>query len=162
MSDPPGASIFDVVDKINLSEGADGVSKEAAQALRKKFKHGNEAERRAAAKVWLITMRNISTRSFRGEPLQVNQIMSDVLEVHAASKKFLSSLEALLLAPPSKPLLSTPTHKFITDILADLTYMYGTEKGCEALVELWRKVKMPQEPDLVSPVALIDILLRLV
>lgn len=66
MPDPPGASIFDVVDRINHSASPESVSKEAAHAIRKQFKHGNEAERRAASKVWLIMMRNISTRNFRG------------------------------------------------------------------------------------------------
>lgn len=38
----------------------------------------------------------------------------------------------------------------MTDILADLSYSYGMEKGCEGLVDLWKKVKLPQEPDFVS------------
>ena len=70
MPDPPAASIFDVVDRINHSQAPEAVSKEAAYALRKKFKHGNEGERLAAAKVWLIVMRNISTKSFRGTPIR--------------------------------------------------------------------------------------------
>jgi hypothetical protein len=39
----------------------------------------------------------------------------------------------------------------MTEILADLTYMYGGEKGCEGLIDLWKKVKLPQEPERVSP-----------
>jgi hypothetical protein len=38
----------------------------------------------------------------------------------------------------------------IADILADITYHFGGDKGSEGLGELWRKVKMPQEPDEVS------------
>ena len=38
----------------------------------------------------------------------------------------------------------------LTEILADLTYLYGQEKGCEGLLELWKKVKLPQESDFVS------------
>jgi hypothetical protein len=68
----------------------------------------------------------------------------------ASNKKFIASLEPILLATPAKPLVSTPTYKVITDILADLTYNYGKEKGCEGLIELWRKIKLPQEPETVS------------
>jgi hypothetical protein len=38
----------------------------------------------------------------------------------------------------------------IADILSDLTYHFGGDKGSEALGELWKKVKMPQEPETVS------------
>ena len=61
----------------------------------------------------------------------------------------MTSLEPILLAPPSRPLVSVPTLALMTDILADLTYNYGAEKGCEALSELWRKVKLPHESDMV-------------
>ncbi|ORY24881.1 hypothetical protein BCR39DRAFT_545694 [Naematelia encephala] len=134
--DPPFASAYEVCDRINHSSSAESVAKEAAAALRKQFKHGNEAERRNAAKVWLITMRNIEAKGYRG---------------HATSKKFMAALEPILLAPPAKPLVSGNTHRIMTDILADLTYNFGAEKGCEGLGELWRKVKMPQESDLGKP-----------
>lgn len=62
----------------------------------------------------------------------------------------MASLEPLFLPQLSKPSLSVPTHRIMTDILADLTYMYGAEKGCEGLTELWKKIKMPQEPDQVG------------
>lgn len=58
-------------------------------------------------------------------------------------------LEPILLASPVKPVVSPATHRIIADILSDLTYNFGSDKGSEALVELWRKVKLPQEPDLV-------------
>ena len=130
--EPSLAAIYDVTERINHSQSPDSVAKEASRAIRKQFKHGNEAERRAAAKVWLIMMRNISTKGFRA---------------HASSKKFIASLEPILMAPPSNPLVSAHTHRMITDILADLVFQYGKEKGCEALGELWCKVKMPQEAE---------------
>jgi len=66
---------------------------------------------------------------------------------HAASKKFLACVEMLLLAP--KPLLSQPTYQLVSEVLAALTWQYGMLKGCEGLGELWRKVKLPQEPEIV-------------
>jgi hypothetical protein len=68
---------------------------------------------------------------------------------HAGSKKFVSPLEAILLAPVNKATVSTSTHRLLTEIVADLTYMYGGEKGCEGLPDLWKKVKLPQEPEVV-------------
>lgn len=70
--------------------------------------------------------------------------------VHAASKKFMASLEPIILASSQKPLVNPNTHRTIVDILADLAYHFGNEKGCEPLVDMWKKVKMPQEPDNVS------------
>jgi hypothetical protein len=61
----------------------------------------------------------------------------------------MASLEPILLAPPQKALVNLNTHRTITDILADLTFNFGGEKGCEPLVDMWKKVKMPQEPDKV-------------
>ncbi|WVQ68769.1 uncharacterized protein L199_006978 [Kwoniella botswanensis] len=136
MPDPPPANIYDVCDRIHKSEGVEGITKDAARAIRKEFKHGNEAERRNAAKVWLYLMRNVSGKGFRQ---------------HASSKKFLSALEPILLAPATKPLVSQPTYKLLTDILSDLTFSYGQEKGCEGLGELWKKVKLPQESEIGNP-----------
>ncbi|WRT65209.1 uncharacterized protein IL334_002152 [Kwoniella shivajii] len=136
MTDPPPGNIYDVCDRIHRSEGADGIARDAARALRKEFKHGNENERRNAAKVWLYLMRNISGKGFRQ---------------NASSKKFLSSLEPILLAPATKPLVSQSTYRLITDILSDLTFSYGQEKGCEGLVEFWKKIKLPQESEIGNP-----------
>ena len=59
------ASILEVCERINHSSNPETVGKEAAGGIRKQFKHGNEAERRNAAKVWLITMRNVTAKGFR-------------------------------------------------------------------------------------------------
>nr|XP_018265924.1 uncharacterized protein I303_02301 [Kwoniella dejecticola CBS 10117]OBR88082.1 hypothetical protein I303_02301 [Kwoniella dejecticola CBS 10117] len=134
--DPPPSQIYDVCDRIHKSEGMEGITKDAARAIRKEFKGGNENERKNAAKVWLYLMRNVSVKGFRQ---------------HASSKKFLSSLEPILLAPATKPLVSQPTYRLMTDILSDLTFSYGQEKGCEGLGELWKKVKLPQESDIGNP-----------
>lgn len=69
---------------------------------------------------------------------------------HAGSKKFLHPLEVILTAPASKPLVTAGTYKIMTEIVADLTFLYGQEKGCDGLLDLWKKVKLPQEPDNVS------------
>lgn len=54
------------------------------------------------------------------------------------------------MASPQKALVNANTHRTIVDILADLAFNFGGEKGCEPLLDLWRKVKMQQEPDNVS------------
>jgi hypothetical protein len=33
--------------------------------------------------------------------------------------------------------------------------MYGGEKGCEGLLDLWKRVKLPQEPEMVSQLRLL-------
>lgn len=65
--DPPMSSIYAVCDRVNQSQTPDSICKEAAKALRRHFKHGNEGERRAAAKIWLFMMRNIGNDAFRRE-----------------------------------------------------------------------------------------------
>ena len=65
----------------------------------------------------------------------------------------MSPLETILTASPSKPLVSQSTYRLLTEVLADLTFMYGTEKGCEGLSDLWKKVKSPQEPERVSVIS---------
>lgn len=62
----------------------------------------------------------------------------------------MSPLETILLASPSKPIVQPPTHRLLTEVLADLTFMYGNEKGCEGLADLWKKIKLPQESERVS------------
>lgn len=65
--DPPMSAIYAVCDRINQSQTPDSICKEAAKALRKHFKHGNEGERRATAKLWLIMMRNVHGDTFKRE-----------------------------------------------------------------------------------------------
>jgi len=69
---------------------------------------------------------------------------------HATGRKFIAVVEALLLAPSNKRLVTSSTHQAIAGILGDITYHFGGDKGSEALVELWKKVKLPQEADTVS------------
>lgn len=71
---------------------------------------------------------------------------------YAGNKKFLHPIEVILTAPANRPVLTAQSHKMLTEILADLTYLYGQEKGCEGLLELWKKVKLPQESDFVSSI----------
>ena len=72
--DPPFSTSFEICERINHSNQIENVSKEAAHALRKQFKHGNEAERRRAADLWLIMMRNIPNKVFRSEP-RLSQVL---------------------------------------------------------------------------------------
>lgn len=59
------SAIYAICDRVNQSQTPDSICKEAAKGLRKHFKHGNEGERKAAAKLWLIMMRNIGNAAFR-------------------------------------------------------------------------------------------------
>lgn len=137
-SDPSPAAIYEVCDRINHSDSSDSISKEAARALRKEFKHGNELERRNAAKLWLLLMRNVTVKGFRP---------------YGSNKKFFQSLEPILFAPSSRPIVSPSTHRLLTDVIADLTFSYGMEKGCEMLVDVWKKIKLPQESDYGHPLS---------
>lgn len=66
--DPSFSAVYSVCERIRLTENTDGVAKDAARALRKQFKHGNEAERRAATVVWLLMMRDLDKKTgFQGE-----------------------------------------------------------------------------------------------
>ncbi|WWD21898.1 hypothetical protein CI109_106386 [Kwoniella shandongensis] len=129
--DPSTAAVYDVCDRINHSDSSE-VSKEAVRAIRREFRDGNEAQRRNAAKVWLLLMRNVTVKGFRSS---------------GANKKMVAVLESILFTPPNKPLVSEFTHRLFTDIIADLVFSYGMEKGTEPLVDLWKKVKTPDEPD---------------
>ena len=80
-------AIADLCDRVNHSDSPDSVVKDAARAIRKEFKHGSEPEKVAAARVWLWMMGNCGQRGFRA---------------YASSKKFMASLEPMLLAPPGK------------------------------------------------------------
>lgn len=91
-------------------------------------------------------MKNVTARGFRGE---LDSATVGLIPGHAMSKKFLSVLEPIILAPPTKPIVSPSTHDAITRVLADLTYTFGQDKGAEALGDLWRKVRLPQESDIV-------------
>lgn len=150
-SDPSSVAIYEVCDRINHSDSSESVSKEAARALRKEFKHGNELERRNAAKLWLLLMRNVTVKGFRREspsPSQQTRI-ADKDIAYGSNKKFFQSLEPILFAPSSKPTVSPSTYRLLTDVIADLTFSYGMEKGCEMLVDVWKKVKLSQESDYV-------------
>lgn len=147
--DPPFASTYEVCDRINHSTSPESVGKEAAYALRKQFKHGSDGERRSAANLWLLMMRNVTAKGFRSRSPADQSPSPSSCSAHATSKKFVAVLEPILLASPAKPVVSPATHRVIADILSDLTYNFGPDKGSEALVELWRKVKLPQEPDMV-------------
>ncbi|ODO02955.1 hypothetical protein I350_05798 [Cryptococcus amylolentus CBS 6273] len=137
--DPSPPAIYEVCDRINHSGQGESIAKEAARALRKEFKYGDEMQRRSAGKVWFVLMRNITVKGFKGDP------------AHATNKKFVQALEPILTTPPAKATVSLSTKKLLTDILADLTYAYGMDKECGGLTDLWKKVKLPQEPEFGRP-----------
>ncbi|KAL1408179.1 hypothetical protein Q8F55_004984 [Vanrija albida] len=124
-------NVVHLCDQVNNSEYPEAVSKEMARSIRRQLKQGADPERRMAARVWLITMRCITTGVYRP---------------YATNRKFLSVIESILLhhakLPPSKK-----TYDTIMDIVSGLTNQFGRERGCEGLVDLWHKVKPPHEPE---------------
>ncbi|WVQ76618.1 hypothetical protein IAR50_006291 [Cryptococcus sp. DSM 104548] len=134
--DPSPSAIYEVCDRINHSGQGESIAKEAARALRKEFKYGDEVQRRSAGKVWFVLMRNITIKGFK---------------THATNKKFIQALEPILTTPAAKSTVSLSTRKLLTDILADLTHAYGMDKECGGLIDLWKKVKLPQEPEFGRP-----------
>lgn len=59
--------VLELCDRINTSDHNHVVVRDAARSIRKVFKNGTDAERRMAARVWLITMGNISAKDFHRE-----------------------------------------------------------------------------------------------
>lgn len=66
---PPFSSTYEISERINHSSNPESVGKEAAQALRKQLKYGSDAEKRSAANMWLLMMRNVHAKGFRSEYL---------------------------------------------------------------------------------------------
>lgn len=58
-------NVVQLCEQINNSEYPDAVSRETAKTIRKQLKQGADPERRMAARVWLITMRAITTGVYR-------------------------------------------------------------------------------------------------
>lgn len=56
--------VLELCEKINDSENQEIVGREAARSIRKVFKNGTDPERRMAARVWLITMLNVSAKDY--------------------------------------------------------------------------------------------------
>jgi hypothetical protein len=61
----------------------------------------------------------------------------------------MASLEPILTAPLGRPVVSGPTQQVLMEILAGLVYQYGADKGSEPMRDLWLKVKLPQDSDMV-------------
>lgn len=62
-------AVLDVCERVNASQSAEAVGKEAARTIRKILKGGTDAERRMALRIWWITMRNIQVRGYHREHL---------------------------------------------------------------------------------------------
>jgi len=82
------SSIYAVCDRVNQSQTPDSICKEAAKALRRHFKHGNEGERRATAKIWLFMMRNIGNDAFRRMWSLVKQFSLAYNQITRETKSF--------------------------------------------------------------------------
>ena len=64
---PPFSSTYEISERVNHSSNSESVGKEAAQALRKQLKYGSDNEKRSAANMWLLMMRNVHAKGFRSE-----------------------------------------------------------------------------------------------
>jgi hypothetical protein len=93
------SSIYAVCDRVNQSQTPDSICKEAAKALRRHFKHGNEGERRAAAKIWLIMMRNIVNDVFRRMSSLIGIAKTDEQIKREARSSYLHSKPSCWLLP---------------------------------------------------------------
>lgn len=128
------AGVLDLCERINNSDMGEAVCKEAARSLRKVFKNGSDPERRMASRVWFITMSNIKVATYKQ---------------HATSKKLRDTVEPLCLQQ-TKPPISPQTYKTLMIFLSGLVHDFHTDPKCEGLLELWRRVKRPEDPDFVS------------
>lgn len=145
-------NVLDLCERINSSEQNDAVGREAARSIRKVFKSGTDNERRMAARVWLITMGNISAKDFHREwsvRWWSRILLADVHKGHATSRKMLQTIEPIL-KQEAKPAVSQSTYRTTMEIVSGVTYTYHANRSCEGLLDLWNKVKRPEDPEFVS------------
>lgn len=142
--------MLDLCERINKSEQNDVVGREAARSIRKVFKSGSDPERRMAARVWLITMGNISAKDYHRElgSVQSGSELTDV-KGYATSRKMLQTIEPIL-KQEAKPPVSQSTYKTTMEIVSGVTYTYHANRSCEGLLDLWNKVRRPGDPEFVS------------
>lgn len=115
--------VLEVCERASVS---DSNAKEAVRALRREFKYGEPSAQLSAARLWAIMLRN-STETFISQ---------------STSRKFLDTLEDLLLNPRTSPVV----RERVMDVLSAAAYASGSKKDT-GFRGLWRRVKPPGKPD---------------
>lgn len=69
---------------------------------------------------------------------------------HATSKKLRETVEPLCLQQ-TKPPISPQTYKTLMIFLSGMIYSFHTDPKCDGLLDLWRKIKRPEDPEFGSP-----------
>ncbi|KAF9256015.1 hypothetical protein L218DRAFT_966754 [Marasmius fiardii PR-910] len=117
------ALVLDVCERASANEAN---AKEAIRALKKEFKYGEPPAQLSAARLWAIMLRN-SSEMFIGQ---------------STSRKFLETLEDLLLSSRTSPVVK----ERVLDVLAAAAYASGSKKDT-GFRGLWKKVKPHDKPD---------------
>ncbi|KAL0061686.1 hypothetical protein AAF712_011494 [Marasmius tenuissimus] len=115
-----------VLDVCERASASDSNAKEAVRALRREFKYGAPQAQLSAARLWAIMLRN-STDTFIGQ---------------STSRKFLETLEELLLSSRTNPVVK----ERVLDVLAAAAYASGSKKDT-GFRGLWKKVKPHDRPE---------------
>ncbi|GJE99365.1 hypothetical protein PsYK624_156190 [Phanerochaete sordida] len=118
--------VLEVCERASASETH---AKEAMKALRKEFKYAEAPAQLSAARLWAIMLRNCR----------------EVFVLQCASRKFLDTLEDVLQASKTSPVV----RERLLEVLAGAAYMSPSGKGHEkeGFRGLWRKVKAPEQPE---------------
>ncbi|KAF8515729.1 hypothetical protein BU17DRAFT_93374 [Hysterangium stoloniferum] len=130
------ALVLHVCERASSSES---MAKDASKALRREFKYAEPGAQLSAARLWAIMLRNCS----------------DVFIAQASSKKFLDTLEEVLLSGSTSPVV----RERLMDVLAAAAYAYPGN-GKEGYRVLWRKVKPPNKPDEGIPFNVDEVMLN--
>ncbi|KAL0570080.1 hypothetical protein V5O48_011874 [Marasmius crinis-equi] len=115
-----------VLDVCERASASDASAKEAIRALRREFKYGQPQAQLSAARLWAIMLRN----------------SSDTFISQSTSRKFLDTLEDLLLSSRTNPVVM----ERVLDVLAAAAYASGSKKNT-GFRGLWKKVKPHDKPD---------------
>ncbi|KAK1220511.1 hypothetical protein PQX77_016721 [Marasmius sp. AFHP31] len=115
-----------VLDVCERASASDSNAKEAIRALRREFKYGHPQAQLSAARLWAIMLRN-STDAFISQ---------------STSRKFLETLEELLLSSRTNPVVK----QRVMDVLAAAAYASGSKKDT-GFRGLWKRVKPHDMPD---------------
>ncbi|KAJ7631529.1 hypothetical protein B0H17DRAFT_1217794 [Mycena rosella] len=113
--------VLDVCDHANESN-----AKEAVHVLRLEFKYGEPAAQLAAVRIWVLMLRN----------------SSDTFISQSTSRKFLDTLEDLLISSRTSPVV----REHVMDVVAAATYASETKKDT-GFRGLWRRVKPWDKPE---------------
>ncbi|KAK7029782.1 hypothetical protein R3P38DRAFT_879780 [Favolaschia claudopus] len=118
--------ILDICDTVSSKARA----KEAVRALRHTFKYGEPAAQLAAGKLWGIMLRN----------------SSEIFIKQTTSRKFLSTLEALLTSSRTAPFV----RERVMDVLASAAYASGSDQDT-GFRGLWRRLRLRDNLDTEDP-----------